>query len=82
MERLHDISSHSHEFIICGRRAHALYHEVTNGPRGIAQTKQERCRGIPGEIFWGEWLPSGKLHHDVGEGEGEAAHILPGRLGS
>ena len=82
MERLHDVIGHSHEFVICGRRAHALYHEVTNGPRGIAQTEQEHCRGIPGEVFRGERLPSGKLRHDVGEGEGEAAHILLGRSGS
>ena len=82
MERLRDVIGHSHEFIICGRRAHALYREVTNGPRGIAQIEQERCRDIPGEIFQGERLPSGKLCHDVGEGEGEAAHILPGQSGS
>ena len=58
------------------RRAHALYREVTNGPRDIAQTEQECCQGILGEIFQGDLLPFGKLHHDVGEGE--AAHILPG----
>ena len=82
MERLHDVIGHSHEFVICGRRAHVLYREVTNGPRGIAQTKWERCRGVPGEKFRGERLLSGKLCHDVCEGEGEAAHILPGQLRS
>ena len=82
MDRLRDVIGHSHEFIICGRRAHALYREVTNGPHGITQTKWECCRGVPGEIFRGERLPSSKLCHDVGEGQGEAAHILPGRSGS
>ena len=82
MERLHDVIGHSHEFVIYGRRVHALYHEVTNGPRGIVQTEQEHYRGIPGDIFWGERLPSGKPRHDIGEGEGEAAHILPGWSGS
>ena len=82
MERLHDVIGHSHEFVIYGRRVHALYHEVTNGPCGIAQIEWERCWGVLSEIFRGERLPSGKLRHDVGEGEGEAAHILPGRSGS
>ena len=81
MERLRDVIGHSHEFIIRGRWAYALYPEVTNGPRGIAQTEQERYRGVPGEIFWGERLLFGKLHHDISEGEGEAAHILLGRSG-
>ena len=78
MERLNDVIGHSHEFVIHGRRAHALYREVTNGPHGITQTKWECCRGVPGEKFRGEQLLSGKLRHDVCEGEGEAAHILLG----
>ena len=82
MERLRDVIGHSHEFIICGRRAHVLYHDVTNGPHGIAQTKRERCRGVPGEIFQGERLSSGKLRHDVGEREGEVAQVLSGQSGS
>ena len=79
MERLCDVIGHSHGFVIHGKRAHELHREVTNGPRGIAHTERERCRGVSGEIFWGERLPSSKLHHDVGKGEGEAAHILLGR---
>ena len=82
MERLCDVIGHSQEFVIHGRRAHALYREVTNGPCGIAQIKRECCQGISGEIFQGEWLPSGKLCHDIGQGEGEAMHILLGWLRS
>ena len=60
----------------------ALCHEVTNGPRGIVETKRECCQGIPGEVFLGERLLSGKLHHDIGEREGKVAQILLGWSGS
>jgi len=38
--------------------------------------------GAPDEVLWGDRLSSGKLRHDVGEREGEATQVLPGRLGS
>jgi len=49
---------------------------------GVVETERERCRGPPDEVFWGEWLSSGKLCHDVGEREGEVAQVLLGRPGS
>ena len=73
MERFHDVDCHPHEFIIRGGWVHALCCEVTNGRCGIAQTERERCWGAPGEEFRGERFPFGKLCHDVGEREGEAA---------
>ena len=59
---------------MCRKVAISLY--------GIAETKQERCRGAPDEVFQRERLPSGKLRHDVGEREGEVAQVLLGRSGS
>ena len=32
--------------------------------------------------FRGEWLSPGKLHHNIGEREGEMAQVLLGRSGS
>ena len=55
---------------------------MANGPRSITQTERERCRGAPGEVFRGERVPSGKLHHGVGEGESKAAQLLSGWSGS
>ena len=82
MEGYHDVVHHTHEFVIHGGQVHVMCHEVTNGPCGVAQTQRERCRGAPSEVFRGERFPSGKLRHDVGEREGEARQVLPGRLGS
>jgi len=82
VERLHNRVRHTHELVIYGGREHALCREVTNGPCGVAQTEWERCRGTPGEVFWGERFPSGKLCHDVGEREGETTQVLLGRSGS
>ena len=76
MERLRDVIGHSHEFIIRGRRAHALYRGMTNGPRDITQTERERCRGIPGEVLQREWFISGELRHDIGEGDGETVKVF------
>ena len=44
---------------------HALRHEVANGLCGVAQIGQERYQGALDEVFWGEQLSSGKMHHDV-----------------
>ena len=82
MKKFHDVFGHPHELIIRRGWGRALRHKVANGLCGIAQTEREHCRGTPDEVFQGEQLSSGKLHHDVGEGEGEVAHILPGRSGS
>ena len=73
MERLHNRVRHTHELVIYGGREHALCREVTNGPCGVAQTEREHYQGASGEVFWGGRFPSSKLHHDVGEREGEAA---------
>jgi hypothetical protein len=44
---------------------HALCCEVIDYPRSIAQTEW-KCRwGVLGEVRRGEWLSSGKLHHDI-----------------
>jgi hypothetical protein len=48
---------------------HALRYEMTDCPGSVAQTKQKRCRGILGEVRWGERFFSGKLHHDVSKRE-------------
>ena len=82
MERFRDVFGHPHELIICRGWWCALRHKVGNGLCGIAQTKQERCRGAPDEVFRGEWLSPGKLRHDIGEREGKVVQALPGRLGS
>ena len=82
MERFHDVFGHPHELIVHRGWGHALRHKVANGLCGVAQTEQERYRGALDEAFRGEWLSSGKLHHDVGEREGEAAQVLLGWSGS
>ena len=48
----------------------------------FAETEQERYRGALDEVFQGERLSSSKLHHDIGEREGEVAQVLPGWSGS
>ena len=82
MKSLRDIFSYPHELIIHRGWRSALRHKVANGLCGVARTKRERCRGTPDEVFLGERLSPGQLCHDVGEREGEAAQVLPGRLGS
>ena len=82
MERFCDIFGHPHELVIRGGWRHALRHRMANGLYGVAEIGRERCRGAPDEVFRGGRLSSSKLHHDVGEREGEAAQVLPGRLGS
>ena len=54
---------------------------VAVGLYGVAETKQERCRGASDEVFRRERLSSSKLCHDIGEREGEVAQVLPGRSG-
>ena len=73
MKRFRDIFGHPHEPVVCGGRSCALCRKVAISLYGIAETKWERCRGALDEVFWREWLPSGKLRHDVGEREGEVA---------
>ena len=73
MERFHDVFSHPYKLIVRRGWVHALHHEVANGPRSIAQTEWECCRGASGEVFLGEWFPSSELHHGVGEGESKAS---------
>lgn len=82
VERFHDVFDHPHELIVRRGWGRALCHKVANGLCGVAQTEQEHCRDAPDEVFQGERLSSGKLCHDVGEREGEAVHVLLGRLGS
>ena len=67
MERLHDVFNHPHKVAVCGGWNRASRHKVANGLCGVAQTKQEHCQGALDEVFWGEWLSSSKLHHDIGE---------------
>jgi hypothetical protein len=57
---------------------HALRYKVINGPRSIAQTEWKRYWGVPDKASQGEWFSSGKLRHDIGEREREAAQILLG----
>ena len=82
MERFHDIFDHPHEPVVHRGWGSVLHHKVANGLRGIAQTRRERRQGALVEVFWGERLSSGKLRHDVGKQEGEAAQVLPGWSGS
>ena len=73
MERFHDVFDHHHELIVRRGWGRALRHKVSNGLYSIAKTGREHYRGAPNEVFWGERFSSGKLHHDIGEREGEAA---------
>ena len=82
VKRLRYIFSHPHELIVHGGWRHVLCHKVAIDLCGVAETERERCRDAPDEVFWRERLPSGKLHHDVGEREGEVAQVFPGWLGS
>ena len=79
MERFHDVFGHPHELVVRRGWGRALRHKVANGLCGVTQTERERCRGVPDEVFRGDRLSVGKLRHDVGEREGEAAQVLPGR---
>jgi hypothetical protein len=49
MERFHDVIHQTHE-VVCGGRMHVLCHEVIDGPRSIAQTKQKHYQGILGKV--------------------------------
>ena len=73
MERLRDVFGHPHELIVRGGWRFAWRHKVAYGLCGVAETRRERCRGSPDEVFRGQRLSSGKLRHDIGEREGEAA---------
>ena len=59
-----------------------MRHKVANGFCGIAHTEREHYQGTLDEAFWGERLSVGKLRHDIGEREGEAAQVLLGWSGS
>ena len=76
VERFHDIFDHPHKLVVRRGWGRALCHKVANGLCGVAQTEQERCRGVSDEAFWGERLSSGKLRHDISEREDEAAQVL------
>jgi len=65
MEGFHDIFSHPHKLVVRGGWGRALRHKVANGLSGVAQMKQECCRGAPDEVFQRERLSPSKLHHDV-----------------
>ena len=67
MEGFHDAFDHHHELVVHGGRDRALRHKVANGRRGVAKTERKRHRGAPCKVF---------------RREGEAAWILPRRLGS
>ena len=71
VEILRDIFGHPYELIVRGGWRHALCHSVAISLYGIAETKQERCRGAPDEVFQRERLPSSKLRRDIGKREGE-----------
>ena len=79
MERFRDIFGHPHKLIVRGGWRRALRHKVANGLCRVVKTRWERYRGTLDEVFWGEWLSSGMLRHDVGEQEGEVAQVLSGR---
>ena len=55
---------------------------MANSLCGVVETEWDRYRGALDEVFQGERLSFGKLHHDVGEREGEVAWVLLGWLGS
>jgi hypothetical protein len=61
---------------------HALSYEVKNDPRSAVQPEWECHRGVLGKGVRGEWVPTGELRQDVGEGEGESTQVLLGRVGS
>ena len=82
MERLHDIFGHPYELVVRGGQRRASCHKVAIGLCGVVEIEQEHCRGTPDEVFQREQLPSSKLHHDIGEREGEVAQVLLGRSGS
>ena len=67
MEGFSDAFDHPYELVVRGGRDCALCHKVANGRRGIAETERKRRRGVPCRVF---------------RREGEAARVLPGRLGS
>jgi hypothetical protein len=67
VERFHYVIHHTHELVIRGGRMHELRYKVIDGSRCVVQTERKRCRGVPGEVFWGERFSPGKLCHDVGE---------------
>ena len=67
MERFHDMFNHPQELVVHGGWNHVLRHKVANVLCVVAETEQEHCRGTLDEVFWGEWLSSGKLCHDIGE---------------
>ena len=71
VETFRDIFGHPHELVVRRGWGSALCHKVANGLYGVAETKRERCRGAPDEVFRRERLSFDKLRHDVDEREGE-----------
>ena len=67
MEGFYDAFDHPHELVVRGGRDRALCHKVANGCHGVAETELKHHRGAPCGVF---------------RREGEAARVLPGRLGS
>ena len=67
MERLRDVFDDPHELVVRGGWDHALCHKVANGRHGVVETKWKRHQDAPCGVFWRE---------------GEAAWVLPRRLGS
>ena len=67
MEGFRDAFDHSHELVVRRGRDRALCQEVDDGCHGVMETEWKHPRGTPCGVFWRE---------------GEAARVLPGRLGS
>ena len=67
VEGFYDAFDHPHELVVRGGLDRVLCHKVVNGRRGVAETERKRHRGAPCGVF---------------RREGEAARVLPGRLGS
>ena len=82
MERIRDVFDHPHELIVHGRLNHASCHKVANGRRSVAEIERKHCRGASYVVFWRERFSSSEPRHVIGVEKGEAALVLPRRLGS
>ena len=82
MEGFYNAFDHPHELIVREGRDHALCHKVANGRRGVAETKQKRCRGTLHVVLRREAPLSRRSCHVIVVGKGKATLVLPGLLGS
>jgi hypothetical protein len=55
-------------------------HEASDGPCGVAKTRRECGRGIPGEEVRGDRFSTGHLHHDIDKAKVEGPQVVIGRV--